>query len=78
MLNHLLDFHDFLQWNSHGYDVAKTFAPKLDIISPVWFQVVKQGSNYVVQGKHDIDSRWVKTVREKSKSGASRATECKY
>ncbi|XP_073826363.1 chitinase domain-containing protein 1 [Musca autumnalis] len=62
-------------WNSHGYDVAKIFAPKLDIVSPVWFQIVKQ-NNYVIQGKHDIDSRWMKAVKDKSKSGAaSRITE---
>ncbi|XP_061386615.1 chitinase domain-containing protein 1 [Musca vetustissima] len=63
-------------WNSHGYDVAKIFAPKLDIISPVWFQIVKQAGNYVIQGKHDIDSRWIKSVKDKSRSGAaSRTTE---
>ena len=26
-------------WNSKGYDVAKTFAKKLDYVSPVWLQV---------------------------------------
>ncbi len=27
-------------WNSKGYDVAKTFAKKLDYVSPVWLQVL--------------------------------------
>ena len=26
-------------WNSHGYDVAKTFGSKFSLISPVWLQV---------------------------------------
>ena len=26
-------------WNSHGYDVAKTFGNKFTMISPVWLQV---------------------------------------
>ncbi|XP_075152381.1 chitinase domain-containing protein 1 [Haematobia irritans] len=52
-------------WNSHGYDVAKIFAGKFDIISPVWFQIVKKGDDYKVQGTHDIDSGWMKSVRDK-------------
>lgn len=26
-------------WNSHGYDVAKTFGSKFSLVSPVWLQV---------------------------------------
>jgi len=36
-------------WNSHGYDVAKSFSgKKLNIISPVWLQVhpAPDGVNY--------------------------------
>ncbi|XP_013101378.1 chitinase domain-containing protein 1 [Stomoxys calcitrans] len=55
-------------WNSHGYDVAKLFAMKFDIISPVWFQIVKHGEAYKIQGTHDIDARWMKTVRDKGKT----------
>ncbi|XP_034475362.1 chitinase domain-containing protein 1 [Drosophila innubila] len=54
-------------WNSHGYDVAKIFAKKFDIISPVWLQITKQGNAYVVAGTHDIDAGWLTDVRRKGK-----------
>ncbi|KAH8377869.1 hypothetical protein KR093_007623, partial [Drosophila rubida] len=54
-------------WNSHGYDVAKIFAKKFDIISPVWLQIVKQGKDYRVAGTHDIDAGWLTDVRRKGK-----------
>lgn len=54
-------------WNSHGYDVAKIFAKKFDIISPVWLQIVKQGGAYAVAGTHDIDAGWLTDVRRKGK-----------
>lgn len=66
-----------VQWNGHGYDVAKIFAKKFDIISPVWFQITKQDDNYKVLGTHDIDARWMKSVRDKGKSG-SRTAAGKY
>lgn len=44
------------QWNSHGYDIAKTFGNKFSFVSPVWLQVKRRPSGaYVVQGDHDID-----------------------
>ncbi|XP_037961205.1 chitinase domain-containing protein 1 isoform X2 [Teleopsis dalmanni] len=58
-------------WNSHGYDIAKVFGKKFDIISPVWFQIIKKGDLYELAGKHDIDSSWVRDVRRKKKSGNS-------
>ncbi|XP_068151104.1 chitinase domain-containing protein 1 [Drosophila tropicalis] len=54
-------------WNSHGYDVAKIFAKKFDIISPVWLQVIKEGDEYVMAGLHDIDAGWQSDVRRKGK-----------
>jgi len=43
-------------WNSHGYDVAKTFGPKFSLISPVWLQVVPEGTGeYAIKGTHDVD-----------------------
>ncbi|EDW52089.1 chitinase domain-containing protein 1 [Drosophila sechellia] len=54
-------------WNSHGYDVAKIFAKKFDIISPVWLQIVKQGDRYAVAGTHDIDAGWLTDVQRKGK-----------
>lgn len=63
----LIQLSPYLQWNSHGYDVAKMFAKKFDIISPVWLQIVKQGDDYAVAGTHDIDAGWLNDVRRKGK-----------
>ncbi|EDW11164.1 chitinase domain-containing protein 1 [Drosophila mojavensis] len=54
-------------WNSHGYDIAKIFAKKFDIISPVWLQIVKRGDEYAIAGDHDIDAGWINDVRRKGK-----------
>lgn len=44
-----------LQWNAHGYDIAKTF-PKFTMISPVWLQIKrKPRGKYHITGTHDID-----------------------
>lgn len=65
-------------WNSHGYDVAKVFAKKFDIISPVWFQIVKQNDEYQLVGTHDIDAGWLKEVRRKSGvGGKTELAKCK-
>ncbi|XP_017029375.1 chitinase domain-containing protein 1 [Drosophila kikkawai] len=61
-------------WNSHGYDVAKMFAKKFDIISPVWLQVVKQGNGYAMAGTHDIDAGWLTDVRRKGKQAHNQRT----
>ncbi|XP_078493353.1 chitinase domain-containing protein 1 [Ciona intestinalis] len=51
-------------WNSHGYDVAKTFA-KFSMVSPVWLQIRRKAKGkYQVTGTHDIDKGWVKDVRK--------------
>ncbi|CAH2325368.1 chitinase domain-containing 1 isoform X1 [Pelobates cultripes] len=56
-------------WNSHGYDMAKTFAAKFTLISPVWLQIKRKGrESYQVSGLHDIDQGWIKDVRKNSKS----------
>lgn len=48
--------HRSLQWNSHGYDVAKTFGPKLTSVSPVWLQLRRRGpETFDVTGLHDHD-----------------------
>lgn len=39
------------QWNNHGYDVAKIFANKFSMVSPVWLQVVPEGSKYIIKGE---------------------------
>lgn len=52
-------------WNSHGYDVAKTFGNKFTMISPVWLQVVPGDGKerYAVAGLHDVDRSWLSEVR---------------
>jgi len=51
-------------WNSHGYDVAKTFGAKFSYISPVWLQLKKRRSgSFRVDGTHDIDKGWISDVK---------------
>jgi chitinase domain-containing protein 1 len=51
-------------WNGKGYDVAKTFANKLDYVSPVWLQIKRKSRhNYELMGTHDIDAKWMSQVR---------------
>ncbi|XP_063053329.1 chitinase domain-containing protein 1 isoform X2 [Engraulis encrasicolus] len=55
-------------WNSHGYDIAKLFGPKLTSVSPVWLQIRRRGpESYHVTGLHDHDPGWVKAVRKANK-----------
>ena len=61
-------------WNSHGYDVAKTFGNKFTMVSPVWLQVVpgegEGKEKYAVAGLHDVDQSWLREVRSSgSESG---------
>uniref|UniRef100_A0A0P4Y7A4 Chitinase domain-containing protein 1 n=1 Tax=Daphnia magna TaxID=35525 RepID=A0A0P4Y7A4_9CRUS len=55
-------------WNGHGYDVAKIFANKFDLISPVWLQVTPTpgGKGYVITGLHDVDKNWTSSVKNRS------------
>lgn len=54
-----------LQWNNHGYDVAKIFGPKFNMISPVWLQILRRGEgDYEFGGAHDIDANWIRDVRK--------------
>lgn len=57
------------QWNNHGYDVAKTFSAKFDVISPVWLQVQRKANGkYELHGKHDLDMGWADDVRRLNKN----------
>ncbi|CAF1170461.1 unnamed protein product [Adineta ricciae] len=52
-------------WNAHGYDIAKTFTKKFDYISPVWLSIKrKSAEKYVMEGTHDIDKKWIQTLKE--------------
>lgn len=50
-----------LQWNNHGYDVAKWLAGKFTSLAPVWFQVIpKEPTNHerpgcAIAGNQDND-----------------------
>lgn len=45
-----------LQWNSHGYDIAKLFGSKMTSLSPVWLQLRRRGpETFDVTGLHDHD-----------------------
>ena len=54
-------------WNSHGYDVAKTFG-KFAMVSPVWLQLKPLVKNRKPEifGVHDIDVSWIADVRAKN------------
>lgn len=64
-------------WNNHGYDVAKIWGAKFDLVSPVWLQILRVDEHkYEMKGTQDIDEGWMKDVRDvgngKSKSEPSR------
>ncbi|KAF6019658.1 CHID1 [Bugula neritina] len=53
------------KWNSKGYDIAKVFSKKFDLVSPVWLQVVSRPNNeFEILGGHDIDSGWAIEVMQ--------------
>lgn len=53
-------------WNNKGYDIAKTWAPKFNYISPVWLQIKRQSANvYLITGLHDVDHAWMKTLKQR-------------
>jgi chitinase domain-containing protein 1 len=55
-------------WNNHGYDVAKIFASKFAMVSPVWLQIKRKPSGtYLMTGTHDIDHDWVREVKKRGK-----------
>lgn len=52
-------------WNNRGYDLIKIFTKKFDYVVPVWFTVKRTGfEKYIVEGLHDIDVKWIETLRE--------------
>ncbi len=60
-----------LQWHSHGYDIAKWQAHKIDLLAPVWFQIVPSlvttGDDAPIlcsiEGAHDMDQGAVRRAR---------------
>uniref|UniRef100_A0A673IBI6 Chitinase domain-containing protein 1 n=1 Tax=Sinocyclocheilus rhinocerous TaxID=307959 RepID=A0A673IBI6_9TELE len=64
-------------WNSHGYDIAKLFGPKLTSVSPVWLQLRRRGpESFHITGLHDHDPGWVKAVRKVDLAESVRCSAC--
>ena len=53
-------------WNNRGYDLIKIFPQKFDYVSPVWFSLKRiDTEKYLIEGTHDIDIKWIETIKEK-------------
>ncbi|CAI7735698.1 unnamed protein product [Closterium sp. NIES-54] len=50
--------------NGGGYDRARQFRRKFTHISPVWFQLKREGGRLQVAGGHDVDVPWMDSVRQ--------------
>ncbi|CAN8248186.1 unnamed protein product [Cochlearia groenlandica] len=52
-------------WNSKGYEAAKIFNSKFTHLSPVWYDLKSQGSELVLEGRHNADKEWIHELRSK-------------
>ncbi|KAF8790072.1 chitinase domain-containing protein 1-like isoform X2 [Argiope bruennichi] len=52
-------------WNNHGYNIAKLYAAKFSMVSPVWLQIKPKNEKggFMFQGLQDIDRDWVASVK---------------
>ncbi|KAF8379676.1 hypothetical protein HHK36_029120 [Tetracentron sinense] len=50
-------------WNSRGYELAKRFSSKLTHISPVWYDLKSEGTQLVLEGRHNADMGWISELR---------------
>lgn len=50
-------------WNAAGYDIAKRFCPKFTHLSPVWYDLKSQGTELVLEGRHNADTEWMSELR---------------
>ena len=57
-------------WNNYGYDFAKEFAKKFDMISPVWLQLRQSAKDKACffTGNHDIDEGWMKELKSRNEN----------
>eukprot|EP01022_Parablepharisma_sp_SALTPOND_P032910 TRINITY_DN873_c0_g1_i1.p1 TRINITY_DN873_c0_g1~~TRINITY_DN873_c0_g1_i1.p1 ORF type:complete len:418 (+),score=31.95 TRINITY_DN873_c0_g1_i1:2434-3687(+) len=53
-------------WNPEGKKLAKTYASKLDIISPVWHNIDLIQGQYRVTGEENYDSEFIDEIKEKN------------
>ncbi len=58
-------------WNNHGYDTAKWFNHKVDMVAPVWLQLLPKSfenkKDFSIGGLHDVDEGWIKDVEGEEK-----------
>ncbi|XP_073288729.1 uncharacterized protein [Primulina huaijiensis] len=50
-------------WNSRGYEMAKKYNNKFTHLSPVWYELKSQGTNLVLEGRHNVDKEWILELR---------------
>ncbi|EGC38828.1 hypothetical protein DICPUDRAFT_75595 [Dictyostelium purpureum] len=53
-------------WNGKGYEVSAKWTNKFTHLSPVWYQIKFENSNYLIEGDHNIKKDWMETIRENS------------
>ena len=49
--------------NSKGYDVAMRWRAKFSHISPVWYQIRWNGTDFMLSGQHDVDAGWMARLK---------------
>jgi len=49
--------------NSKGYDVAMRWRAKFSHISPVWYQIRWNGTDFTLSGQHDVDAGWMARLK---------------
>ncbi|CAH8522629.1 unnamed protein product [Heterobilharzia americana] len=49
-------------WNILGYEVAKIFSAKFNLIAPVWFEVQGEKKAYTVTGIPEINTVWMTEI----------------
>ncbi|XP_073277215.1 uncharacterized protein [Primulina huaijiensis] len=50
-------------WNSQGYEMAKKYNNKFTHLSPVWYELKSQGTNLVLEGRHNVNKEWILELR---------------
>ncbi|XP_058100334.1 uncharacterized protein LOC131245122 [Magnolia sinica] len=55
-------------WNSKGYEMSKRFTPKITHLSPVWYNLKSDGSQLLLEGRHNADTGWISELRRNGNS----------
>jgi len=53
-------------WNSEGKEIAKKFALKFTLISPVWHNIKLTNNEYRITGEEQFDEQFINELREKN------------